>query len=84
MPPFGFLGGSLLTIALALWYNTSCAANDQEKSFKGSESIKNKLLVSIKLYFIFNNFSGVAGVWVQLLSGQEVRAHVILVLRECI
>lgn len=31
MPPLGFLGGSLVAIALALWYSTSCAINEQEK-----------------------------------------------------
>ena len=43
------------------------------------------LLLSYKTYFFcFFSLSGVGGVWVQLLGGQEGCTCVILVLRECI
>ncbi|RXG56057.1 Glycosylphosphatidylinositol anchor attachment 1 protein [Armadillidium vulgare] len=44
MPPFGCLGGSLLTIALALWYHTSCAANEQLKTMKKGEECETQLV----------------------------------------
>lgn len=31
MPPFGMIAGGILVKALALWYSTSCAAEQQEQ-----------------------------------------------------
>ncbi|CAL4128148.1 unnamed protein product, partial [Meganyctiphanes norvegica] len=36
MPPFGLLGGAVVVKALALWYSTSCAAEQQSKQDKKS------------------------------------------------
>ena len=50
MPPFGLIGGSLLVIALALWYDTSFNAELQEKQSEDDENQVIFILFSI-MYF---------------------------------
>lgn len=49
MPPFGMIAGGVLVKALALWYSTSCAAEEQDQN----KNIKKKVML-IQIMFVIH------------------------------
>lgn len=57
MPPFGMIAGGVLVKALALWYSTSCAAEEQDQNKKIKKKIDYGLLGCVPLVVLMHMIS---------------------------